>query len=64
MMPKKLCQACNKNKLPKDHATVYLGEHPFDVCDECERLLVVMLQKFEEREQDYEQSLSVPRDDQ
>jgi hypothetical protein len=63
-MMRKKCEACNKVKLPKDHATVYVGDHPFNVCDECEKLLVLILQKFEEREQDYEQSLSVPRDDQ
>jgi hypothetical protein len=61
-MAKKLCQACNKNKLPKDPAVVYLDEHPFEVCDECERLLVVILQKFEERDKDYE-SIRLPDDD-
>lgn len=53
----KLCEACNKNKLPKDNAVVYLDDHPFNVCDECERLLMVILQKFEEREDIDEQSI-------
>lgn len=55
-MMRKKCEACNKNKLPKDNAIVYLDEHPFNVCDECEKLLMVILQKFEEREEN-EQSL-------
>lgn len=61
---RKKCEACNKNKLPKDNAIVYLGDHPFNVCDECERLLMVILQKFDEREQDYEQSVRLPKLDQ
>jgi len=47
----KLCEACNKNTLPKDNAIVYLDDHPFNVCDECEKLLMVILQKFEEKEE-------------
>jgi hypothetical protein len=56
-MMAKLCEACNKNELPKDNAVVYLDDHPFNVCDECERLLMVILQKFEEREDINEQSI-------
>jgi len=59
-----MCEACHKKKLPKDNAIVYLGDHPFNVCDECERLLMVILQKFEEREEDYEQSIRLPKLDQ
>lgn len=53
-MSEKLCQACNKKSLNEDPAIVYLDEHPFEVCDECEKLLMVILQKFEEREQKFE----------
>lgn len=57
----KKCEACHKNKLPKDNAVVYLDDHPFNVCDECERLLMVILQKFEEREDEDEQSIRLPK---
>jgi hypothetical protein len=61
-MSEKLCQACNAKKLNDDPAIVYLSEHPFEVCDECEKLLMVILQKFEQREKDYE-SVRLPDDD-
>lgn len=59
-----ICEACHKKELPKDNAVVYVSDHPFNVCDECERLLMVILQKFEEREEDYEQSVRLPKLDQ
>ena len=56
-----ICQACGQKELPEENAVVYLGEHAFNVCDECEKLLEVILQKFDEREKDYEQSIRLPK---
>lgn len=59
---KQKCQACDK-RLTTDPALVYIDNHEFEVCDECERLLNTLTKKFEEREDLNEQSLSVLRDD-
>lgn len=47
----KYCQACGKNKLPEDPATVVMGDHRFLICGECEKLFSVLNEKMKEMEQ-------------
>jgi len=43
---KEKCEACHKNNLPKDPAKVILDTHEFRICEDCERLWVVIEDKF------------------
>lgn len=39
--------------LPEDPAVIVMGEHEFKVCDSCARVIELLQEKFDDRE-DYE----------
>ena len=49
-MLSKKCDICQIKKLKKDPAQLYIDENLFNICDECEMLLVVITEKVNERE--------------
>jgi hypothetical protein len=44
------CDLCHDKRAGKDPAVVYLGEHAYKVCDECEMLFAVITEKVEEQQ--------------